>query len=128
MEAMGGIWNQERFDDYKLMLNRKQQCLIAWELIELVGMGHFSKGMNRQTLSMGISEVFQELILDVLRQGYMMKKGHKRKNWTERWFVLGPNSMSYYVSEDLTDKKGDILLDRNCCVEVIAMYYSIGHS
>uniref|UniRef100_A0AAZ3P1M0 Switch-associated protein 70 n=1 Tax=Oncorhynchus tshawytscha TaxID=74940 RepID=A0AAZ3P1M0_ONCTS len=117
MEAMGGIWNQERFDDYKLMLNRKQQCLIAWELIELVGMGHFSKGMNRQTLSMGISEVFQELILDVLRQGYMMKKGHKRKNWTERWFVLGPNSMSYYVSEDLTDKKGDILLDRNCCVE-----------
>nr|XP_046201657.1 switch-associated protein 70-like [Oncorhynchus gorbuscha] len=117
MEAMGGIWNQERFDDYKLMLNRKQQCLIAWELIELVGMGHFSKGMNRQTLSMGISEVFQELILDVLRQGYMMKKGHKRKNWTERWFVLGPNSMSYYVSEDLTDKKGDISLDRNCCVE-----------
>ncbi|XP_064837833.1 switch-associated protein 70-like [Oncorhynchus masou masou] len=117
MEAMGGIWNQERFDDYKLTLNRKQQCLIAWELIELVGMGHFSKGMNRQTLSMGISEVFQELILDVLRQGYMMKKGHKRKNWTERWFVLGPNSMSYYVSEDLTDKKGDILLDRNCCVE-----------
>ncbi|XP_031687035.1 switch-associated protein 70-like isoform X1 [Oncorhynchus kisutch] len=117
MEAMGGIWNQERFDDYKLMLNRKQQCLIAWELIELVGMGHFSKGMNRQTLSMGISEVFQELILDVLRQGYMMKKGHKRKNWTERWFVLGPNSMSYYVSEDLTDKKGEIALDRNCCVE-----------
>eukprot|EP00063_Salmo_salar_P056686 XP_014031521.1 PREDICTED: switch-associated protein 70-like isoform X2 [Salmo salar] len=117
MEAMGGIWNQERFDDYKLTLNRKQQCLSAWELIELVGMGHFSKGMNRQTLSMGISEVFQELILDVLRQGYMMKKGHKRKNWTERWFVLGPNSMSYYVSEDLTDKKGEILLDRNCCVE-----------
>ncbi|XP_055777449.1 switch-associated protein 70-like [Salvelinus fontinalis] len=117
MEAMGGIWNQERFDDYKLMLNRKQQCLSTWELIELVGMGHFSKGMNRQTLSMGISEVFQELILDVLRQGYMMKKGHKRKNWTERWFVLGPNSMSYYVSEDLTDKKGEILLDHNCCVE-----------
>nr|XP_046205057.1 switch-associated protein 70-like isoform X1 [Oncorhynchus gorbuscha] len=117
MEAMGGIWNQERFDDYKLMLNRNQQCPSAWELIELVGMGHFTKGMNRQTLSMGISEVFQELILDVLRQGYMMKKGHKRKNWTERWFVLGPNSMSYYVSEDLTDKKGDILLDRNCCVE-----------
>ncbi|KAL1007397.1 hypothetical protein UPYG_G00086220 [Umbra pygmaea] len=117
MEAMGGIWNQERFEEYKLRLNKKQQCLSAWEFIELVGMGHFSKGMNRQTLSMGISEVFQELILDVLKQGYMMKKGHKRKNWTERWFVLRPNSMSYYVSEDLSDKKGDISLDHNCCVE-----------
>ncbi|KAJ7994953.1 hypothetical protein DPEC_G00254880 [Dallia pectoralis] len=116
-EAMGGVWNQESFDDYKVMLNKKLQSLSAWGLIELVGMGHFSKGMTRQTLAMGIAEVFQELILDVLRQGYMMKKGHKRKNWTERWFVLRPNSISYYVSEDLTDKKGDILLDHNCCVE-----------
>lgn len=47
-----------------------------------------------------------------------MKKGHRRKNWTERWFVLKPNIISYYVSEDLKDKKGDILLDENCCVEV----------
>uniref|UniRef100_UPI003AAED508 switch-associated protein 70 isoform X2 n=1 Tax=Centroberyx gerrardi TaxID=166262 RepID=UPI003AAED508 len=117
METMGSGWNEEKFADYKLQLNMKKNCLTAWELIELVGMGHFSKGMNRQTLSMGITEVFQELILDVLKQGYMMKKGHKRKNWTERWFVLRPNSMSYYVCEDLTDKKGEIVLDRNCCVE-----------
>ena len=51
-------------------------------------------------------------------QGYMLKKGHKRKNWTERWFVLKPSIISYYVSEDLKDKKGDIILDGNCCVEV----------
>ncbi|KAJ4918507.1 hypothetical protein JOQ06_003388 [Pogonophryne albipinna] len=73
--------------------------------------------MTRQTLSMGIGEVFQELILDVLKQGYMMKKGHKRKNWTERWFVLRPNSLSYYACEDLVEKKGDIILDPTCCVE-----------
>ncbi|XP_078104316.1 switch-associated protein 70-like isoform X1 [Sander vitreus] len=117
MEAMGSVWNEEKFADYKLQLNTKNNCLSAWELIELVGMGYFSKGMNCQTLSMGIMEVFQELILDVLKQGYMMKKGHKRKNWTERWFVLRPTSLSYYVCEDLVEKKGDIILDRTCCVE-----------
>ncbi|KAM6937586.1 switch-associated protein 70b [Xenentodon cancila] len=116
-EAMGGSWVEERFEDYKLQLNSKQQCLNAWDLISLVGSGHFSKGMDRQTLSMGISEVYQELILDVLKQGYMMKKGHKRKNWTERWFVLKPNSISYYVGEDLAEKKGDILLDGSCSLE-----------
>lgn len=47
-----------------------------------------------------------------------MKKGHKRKNWTERWFILQPNSLSYYDCEDLVEKKGNIILDRNCCVEV----------
>ena len=56
----------------------------------------------------------------------MMKKGHKRKNWTERWFVLKPNIISYYVSEDLKDKKGDILLDENCCVEVSGSGWGVG--
>ncbi|KAA0715047.1 Switch-associated protein 70 [Triplophysa tibetana] len=116
-EAMGGSWIEEKFEEYKMQLITRQQCLSVWEIIELVGMGHFSKGMDRQTLSMGITEVFQELILDMLKQGYMMKKGHKRKNWTERWFLLKPNRISYYASEDLTEKKGDILLDGNCCVE-----------
>ncbi|XP_035538453.1 switch-associated protein 70 [Morone saxatilis] len=117
MDAMGSGWSEEKFADYKLQLNTKKNCLTAWELIELLGMGYFTKGMNCQTLSMGINEVFQELILDVLKQEYMMKKGHKRKNWTERWFVLRPNSLSYYVCEDLVEKKGDIILDRYCCVE-----------
>ncbi|KAK9516277.1 hypothetical protein VZT92_024218 [Zoarces viviparus] len=116
-EAIGGSWVEERFEDYKLQLNMKQQSLNAWELITLVGSGHFSKGIDRQALSMGVNEVYQELIVDVLKQGYMMKKGHKRKNWTERWFMLKPNSISYYVGEDLADQKGEILLDRNCSAE-----------
>ncbi|KAM9816020.1 switch-associated protein 70b [Syngnathus typhle] len=122
-EAMGGSWVEERFEDYKLQMlsqQQQQQSISVWQLITLVGSGHFSKGMDRQSLSMGIQELYQELIMDVLKQGYMMKKGHKRKNWTERWFTLRPNSISYYVSEDLTEKKGDILLDEHCSVEALA--------
>ncbi len=51
-------------------------------------------------------------------QGYMWKKGHVRRNWTERWFVLKPSSMAYYVSENLKDKRGEIQLDKSCVVEV----------
>jgi len=65
---MGSGWSEEKFADYKLQLNTKNNCLTARELIELVGIRYFSKGMNQQTLSMGITEVFQELILDVLKQ------------------------------------------------------------
>ncbi|TNN86607.1 Switch-associated protein 70 [Liparis tanakae] len=115
---MGSGWSEEKFADYKLKLKTNNNCLTAWEFIELVGTRYFSKGMNQQTLSMGITEVFQELILDVLKQGYLMKKGHKRKNWTERWFVLRPDALSYYACEDLVEKKGNIIVDRTCCVEV----------
>lgn len=55
----------------------------------------------------------------------MMKKGHKRKNWTERWFVLRPNSLSYYVSEDLLEKRGDIALDQIYSVEVNSVQPSL---
>ncbi|KAG1941287.1 switch-associated protein 70 [Pimephales promelas] len=117
LAAMGCIWNEGRFEDYKMQLSPKKQHLNVWELIELIGLGHFTKGINPQTLSMGINEVCQEIVLDVIKQGYLMKKGHKRKNWTERWFKLHLNHISYYVSEDLTEQKGCISLDRNCCVE-----------
>ncbi|XP_077142767.1 switch-associated protein 70 isoform X2 [Ranitomeya variabilis] len=116
-EAMGSGWQQALFEDYKISLHDKQKGLSVWELIELIGSGQFSKGTDSTTVSMAINEVFNELVLDILKQGYLWKKGHKRKNWTERWFVLKPNIMFYYVSEDLKDKKGDISLDGNCCVE-----------
>lgn len=66
MEASGGGgsgWSEE-----KLHLSLKANSLTVWELIELLGTGYFSKGLSHPTLSMGISEVFQELILDVLKQ------------------------------------------------------------
>lgn len=58
-------------------------------------------------------------------QGYMWKKGHVRRNWTERWFVLKPSSISYYVSEDLKEKKGEILLNKDCLVEVNQLYRAV---
>lgn len=116
-EAMGSGWQQALFEDYKIGLHNKPSGLSVWELIDLIGSGQFSKGTDSTTVSMAINEVFNELVLDVLKQGYLWKKGHKRKNWTERWFVLKPNVMSYYIGEDLKDKKGDIVLDSSCCVE-----------
>ncbi|XP_043915308.1 switch-associated protein 70 [Protopterus annectens] len=115
-DVMGRGWQQEQFEQYKASICNKNG-LSAWELIGLINSRQFCKGMDQQTVSVAINEVYQELILDVLKQGYMWKKGHKRKNWTERWFVLKPNVVSYYVSEDLNEKKGDIILDDSCCVE-----------
>ncbi|GCC24307.1 hypothetical protein chiPu_0002707 [Chiloscyllium punctatum] len=52
--------------------------------------------------------------------GYLWKKGQLRRNWTERWFILKPSILCYYVSEDRKEKKGSITLDRNCCVEILS--------
>lgn len=67
-EAMGSGWQQALFEDYKISLHDKQKGLSVWELIELIGSGQFSKGTDFTTVSMAINEVFNELVLDVLKQ------------------------------------------------------------
>ncbi|XP_001378426.2 differentially expressed in FDCP 6 homolog [Monodelphis domestica] len=91
----------------------------VWQLLELINSGRCLRGVGRDTLSMAIHEVYQELIQDVLKQGYLWKRGHLRRNWAERWFQLLPGSLCYYGSEECKEKRGTILLDPQCCVEVL---------
>uniref|UniRef100_A0A4W3KA29 PH domain-containing protein n=1 Tax=Callorhinchus milii TaxID=7868 RepID=A0A4W3KA29_CALMI len=58
-------------------------------------------------------------------QGYMWKKGHVRRNWNERWFVLKICCISYYINEDLREKSSWIrtsfdpgLFDGHCCEQL----------
>lgn len=118
----------------------------VWSFLEHMGAGRLLKVTSAEAFSLALDEVFLEMYHNVLKrvgvclpllsahfcshltldfcspsmcfQGYMWKKGHVRRNWTERWFVLKPSTMSYYVSEDLKDKRGEIQLDKSCVVEV----------
>ncbi|KAA8595677.1 hypothetical protein FQN60_010968 [Etheostoma spectabile] len=115
MEAMGSGWNEEKFADYKLQLNKKNNCLSAWELIELVGMGYFSKGMNCQTLSMGITEVFLELILDVLKQSLPDKEGKKNL------FIIKCIDKSFEISASDKKKKQEWLQAIQTCIQLLRL-------
>ena len=52
-----------------------------------------------------IRDIYEEEVKGVLKQGYLVKKGAKRKNWKKRWFVLKSDELTYYESyENLTLK------------------------
>uniref|UniRef100_A0A3B3ZCK1 SWAP70 N-terminal EF-hand domain-containing protein n=1 Tax=Periophthalmus magnuspinnatus TaxID=409849 RepID=A0A3B3ZCK1_9GOBI len=66
--AMGDIWSGRDFAGYDLKMDLPDtKSLTVWKLIELVGM-HFFKNKSAQTLSTAINEVFEELILGILKQ------------------------------------------------------------
>ncbi|XP_014385117.1 PREDICTED: differentially expressed in FDCP 6 homolog [Myotis brandtii] len=93
--------------------------LSVWQFLELFNSGRCLRGVGRDTLSMAIHEVYQELIQDVLKQGYLWKRGHLRRNWAERWFQLQPSCLCYFGSEECKEKRGTIPLDGQCCVQVL---------
>ncbi|XP_066465072.1 differentially expressed in FDCP 6 homolog [Eleutherodactylus coqui] len=101
------------------MLSSSDQGVSVWQFLNLVTSPKILKSISMGTLSMAIQDVYKEIIQDVLIQGYLLKKANLRRTWTERWFVLKPRIVSYYVSEDCKEMKGSIAIDKNCGVEVL---------
>ena len=48
-----------------------------------------------------ISDLVDETVHGVLKKGFLEKKGHVRRNWRRRWFILKKTILTYYS----TDKK-----------------------
>ncbi|KAI1888102.1 hypothetical protein AGOR_G00181590 [Albula goreensis] len=118
--AMGHEWDPKLLEDLLSQDPSLREGMSVWVLLEHMNTGRMLPITNIEAFSLGLDEVFQEMYHNVLKKGYMWKKGHVRRNWTERWFVLRPSAICYYVSEDLREKKGEIPLERDCMVEAIA--------
>ncbi|KAM9255353.1 differentially expressed in FDCP 6 homolog [Cariama cristata] len=117
--AMNVELNSCELDDYLSQEPQGQGGLTVWQFLDLVNSGRFLRGIEQEAVSMAVEEVYQEVIEDVLKQGYLWKKGQLRRNWSERWFMLKPSVLSYYMSEERKEKKGSIALDKHCCVEML---------
>ncbi|NXC10575.1 DEFI6 protein, partial [Orthonyx spaldingii] len=122
--AMNVELNSCELDDYLSQEPQGQGGLTVWQFLDMVNSGRFLRGIEQEAVSMAVEEVYQEVIEDVLKQarsshGYLWKKGQLRRNWSERWFMLKPSVLSYYMSEERKEKKGSIPLDKHCCVEVL---------
>ncbi|XP_071624523.1 differentially expressed in FDCP 6 homolog [Heliangelus exortis] len=117
--AMNVELNSCELDDYLSQELQGQGGVTVWQFLDMVNSGRFLRGIEQEAVSMAVEEVYQEVIEDVLKQGYLWKKGQLRRNWSERWFTLKPSALSYYLSEERKEKKGSIVLDKHCCVEVL---------
>lgn len=118
--AMSQEWDGKPLEDLISQdATGREEGMSVWSFLEHMGAGRLLRVTSAEAFSLALDEVFLEMYHNVLKRGYMWKKGHVRRNWTERWFVLKPSSMSYYVSEDLKDKRGEIQLDKSCVIEPI---------
>ncbi|XP_072233420.1 differentially expressed in FDCP 6 homolog [Leuresthes tenuis] len=118
--AMSQDWDGKSIEDLISQdATVQEEGMSVWSFLEHMSTGRLLRVTSAEAFSMALDEVFLEMYHNVLKRGYMWKKGHMRRNWTERWFVLKPSSVAYYVSEDLKDKRGEIQLDKSCVIEAI---------
>ncbi|XP_056278391.1 differentially expressed in FDCP 6 homolog [Pseudoliparis swirei] len=117
--SMSIEFNCVELDDFFSQDSVQQSGITVWVFLEMMNSGKMTRGIDKSIVSMTIEEVYREIVGDVLKEGYLWKKGQLRRNWKERWFTLRPSNLSYYTGEDRQDCQGNIVLDGNCCVEVL---------
>ncbi|XP_026219526.1 differentially expressed in FDCP 6 homolog isoform X2 [Anabas testudineus] len=118
--AMSQEWDGKPLEDLISQdATVQEEGMSVWTFLGHMDAGRLLKVSSAEAFSLALDDVFLEMYYNVLKRGYMWKKGHVRRNWTERWFVLKPSSLEYYVSEDLKDKRGEVQLDKTCVVEPI---------
>ncbi|TNM87153.1 differentially expressed in FDCP 6 homolog [Takifugu flavidus] len=117
--AMSIEFNCVELEDFLSQDTVQQSGITVWGFLDLMNSGKITRGIEKDIISMAIEEVYREIVGDVLKEGYLWKKGQLRRNWKERWFTLRPSNLSYYTGEDRKDCQGNIVLDENCCVEVL---------
>lgn len=44
---------------------------------------------------------------EIMKVGYLRKKGHIRKNWLDRWFVLTTEGLYYYKNRTVRNNNNN---------------------
>ncbi|XP_034392129.1 differentially expressed in FDCP 6 homolog isoform X1 [Cyclopterus lumpus] len=126
--SMSIEFNCVELEDFFSQDSVQQSGITVWVFLKMMNSGKMTRGIDKSIVSMAIEEVYREIVGDVLKEGYLWKKGQLRRNWKERWFTLRPSNLSYYTGEDRKDCQGNIVLDGNCCVEEVDDHILFGHS
>lgn len=110
--ALGRDWDQNDFEQIAQVIPTfKFPVFLA--LLET----RYAQNVESAGLKEAIQELNDMFIKDVIKKGFLSKKGQFLPTWKEAWFVLQPCSLNYYSSRTERDKRGEISLDPKCTIE-----------
>ncbi|KAG5345681.1 DEFI6 protein, partial [Acromyrmex heyeri] len=75
--------------------------------------------LDIMALSEAIDDLYQIYIENVVKKGYLMKKGFLLPTLRYFWFVLRPGELTYYKDPQQKEPSGLILLNANCWADAV---------
>ncbi|XP_060521905.1 switch-associated protein 70-like [Cylas formicarius] len=142
--------DQQNENTYQLLLHPSEVCNIAQTLAGSLGctfdeedfthlslsMGNFRltpfiavlesrclTGVNDQVaISEAVTDIYQRVVEDVLKKGFLTKRGYIFPTMREYWFVLRPSELTYYKTRSEKDKCGAMAIEKDSRVEPATGY------
>ncbi|EZA50538.1 differentially expressed in FDCP 6 homolog [Ooceraea biroi] len=75
--------------------------------------------LDTMALTEAIDDLYQIYVDNVVKKGYLMKKGFLLPTLRYFWFVLRPGELAYYKDSQQKEPSGVILLNANCWADTL---------
>ncbi|XP_065667730.1 switch-associated protein 70-like [Hydra vulgaris] len=113
MQGIGTPWTKASLDSYT---NKTE--LNFWELVECLESNCIIQNNFSCIYKDGLESILNYYILEIVKSGFLVKKGHRIKSMKERWFVLTPDNLFYYDGKTKgAKKKGSICINKAVIIE-----------
>ncbi|XP_047503933.1 differentially expressed in FDCP 6-like isoform X1 [Pieris napi] len=73
--------------------------------------------LHSKALVEAVDEIYDVFIEDIIKKGYLFKRGYLLPTMREYWCVLQPCALTYYKSSSQKEQCGRIAIDEYCSVE-----------
>ena len=91
-----------------------------WSLLETVArLLSVTSKTEEATHLQTVQSILLEAEDRVITQGILEKRGHVRRNWKRRWFVLTPGLLKYYTDSNLRVLKGTCHITCESSVKIV---------
>ncbi|GBP46506.1 Switch-associated protein 70 [Eumeta japonica] len=140
------VKEKEESSSYVVVLQPSEAGIVAEQLVLCLGLrwdaadwdalsssiGHFNwaafltvleakycieQNLHKAALMEAVDELYNVFIEDIIKKGYLLKRGYLLPTMREYWCVLQPCALTYYKSSSQREQCGRIVIDEYCSVE-----------
>ncbi|KRT82456.1 Pleckstrin homology domain containing protein [Oryctes borbonicus] len=83
---------------------------------------------DKDAIGEAVTDIYQTFVEDVIKKGYLSRKGYIFPTMKEYWFVLRPSELVYYKSRQEKEKSGSMNVEANSKVETKEGFKIILHT
>lgn len=73
---------------------------------------------DKDAISEAVTDIYHTFVEDVIKKGYLSRKGYIFPTMKEYWFVLRPSELVYYKTRQEKEKCGSMVVESNSKVEI----------
>lgn len=119
MASMGLDYETDNKYNYLINLSSSNESFRFEQFLKLIDFKEWNKNvieLTPESLHEAIEDMYQTYIKDIIKKGYLLRRGYLLPSLKEYWFVLQPCELMYFKNKNQKDLCGSITLEPNCMV------------